>query len=113
MSTECLLVIENDSPLNFAFEMLLTPDKGVKATKSSAGDLQILVDEICETKPQVVIFEDTAKLTENHTLFDLLMSTPKVTIVIVQRESNYIHVFRKEEIMIESSSDFLEALRLE
>lgn len=110
MSIDCLLVIENDSPLNFAFEMLLTPEKGVKATKSSADDFQKLVDEVCEAKPQVVILEDTAMLTEKHSLSDFLFSNPKVTIMVVLRESNHVHVFRREELVIENSSDFLEAL---
>lgn len=103
--------MENDSPLHLAFEMLLTPEKGVIATKSSAGDFQRLIDEVCETKPQVVILEDTVMLTEKHTLFDLIISNPKLTILVVLRESNYMHVFRNEEVMIGNSSDFLKVLR--
>lgn len=111
MGTDCLLVIENDSPLNFAMEMLLVPSSGIKAVKSSAGNFQGLVDEVCNLRSQVVIFEDSAIPTEENSFTHLLISNPELKIIVVLRDSNYIHVFRKEEILIQSSSDFLEIIR--
>ena len=111
MSTDCLLVIENDSPLNFALEMLLVPSSGIQAVKSSAGDFQGIVDEVCNLKSQVVILEDSAAPSHENSLAYLLMSNPGLKIIVVLKDSNYIHVFRKEEVLIQSSSEFLEIIR--
>lgn len=111
MSIDCLLIIENDSPLNLAFEMLFGSDSGVDAVKSNAKDFRGLVDEVCNLKSGVVILEDSATGTEENVLADLLMAKPGMKIVIVLRDSNYIHIFRKDEVMIRSSSDFLEIIQ--
>jgi len=111
LSTDCLLFIENDSPLNFALDMLLVPDSGIKAFKSNADNLHGLVNELCNLKSQVVILEDSAIQTEENSVAHLLMSSPELKIIVVLRESNYIHIFRKDEVLIHSSSDFLEIIR--
>jgi hypothetical protein len=112
LNTNCLLVIDEDSPLNFALEMLLTPGSGVVAVKSNAGDFQDLVDEVCSLQSQVVILEDAAPMTEKNSLAHLLLSNPELKIIVVLRESNTIHVFRKDEIVIQKSSDLIDAIQL-
>lgn len=111
MSTDCLLVIEDDSPLNFALEMLLVPSSEIKAIKSNAGDFQGVVEEVCKLEAPVVILEDSATPAKDNSLAHLLMSNPGLKIVVVLRNSNYVHVFRKDEILIQSSSEFLEIIR--
>ena len=111
LNTDCLLVIENDSPLNFALDMLLVPDSGIKAFKSTADNFQGLVNELCNLKSQVVILEDSTISTEENSVAHLLMSSPELKIIVVLRDSNYIHIFRKDEVLIHSSSDFLEIIR--
>jgi hypothetical protein len=92
-------------------EMLLTPETGIRAVKSSASDFQGLIGEVCDSKSQVVILEDAVIAgKENCSLSELLMSNPELKIIVVLRDSNRIHVFRKDEIMIQSSSDFIEAI---
>ena len=111
MSTNCLLVIEEDSPLNFALEMLFSSDAGIKAVKSEARTFQEFVEEACRSKTQVVLLEDAAAPGERNTLTQLLMSTPPLKIIVILRDSNYIHVFRKEEILIQSSAELIEAIQ--
>lgn len=111
LSIDCLLVIENDSPLNFALEMLFGSSSGINAVKSRANNFQELVDEVCDLNSQVVLLEDSARLNGRNSPAQLLMSNPGLKIIVVLRESNYIHIFRKEEIMIQSSSDLIEAIQ--
>lgn len=113
MSTNCLLIIEDDSPLNFALEVLLAPSSGIQAVKSNAADLQDLVNEVCNLKSQVVILEDAATRTEKNSLVNMLMLNPDLKIIVVPRDNNHIHIFRKDEILIQSASDFLEIILAE
>ena len=111
MSIDCLLIIENDSPLNFALDMLLVPSSEINVVKSNAVDLQGVVDEISNLKSQVVIIEDSATLTRENSLANLLMSNPELKIIVVLKDSNYVHIFRKDEILIQNASEFLEIIQ--
>lgn len=111
LSTDCLIVIEDDSPLNFALEMLLVPSSGIKAVKSNADNFQGIVDEVCNLKSQVVILEDSATPTHENSLAHLLMSNPALKIIVVLRGSNYVHIFRKDEVLIQNASEFLEIIK--
>jgi hypothetical protein len=111
LSIDCLLIIENDSPLNFALDMLLVPSSEINAVKSNAVDLQGIVDEISNLKSQVVILEDSATPTRKNSLANLLMSNPELKIIVVLKDSNYVHIFRKDEILIENASEFLEIIQ--
>jgi len=91
--------------------MLLVPSSGIQAVKSGARDLQGIVDEVCELKSQVVILEDSATSTEENSLANLLMSNSELKIIVVLKDSNYVHIFRKDEILIQNASEFLEIIR--
>jgi len=111
LSIDCLLIIENDSPLNFALDMLLVPSSEINVVKSTAVDLQSVVDEVSNLKSQVVILEDSATPTRKNSLANLLMSNPELKIIVVLKDSNYVHIFRKDEILIENASEFLEIIQ--
>jgi|GEM_PF-4399345 len=111
LSTNCLIVIEDDSPLNFALEMLLDANSGIKAVKSRANDFQEFVDEVSRLRSEVVLLEDSSTLTGKNSLTQLLMSNTNLKIIVILRDSNYIHIFRKEEIKIQSSSELIEAIQ--
>jgi len=109
----CLYFIKDESPLIFAFDMLLNPRLGIKAVKSNAENIQDLIDEACELKPEVIVLEDAAIETKENVLANLLASSSAKKIVVVLRESNYIYTFKKEEILLASSSDFFEAIQVD
>ena len=111
LTTDCLLFIEDESPLIFAFEMLLDPKSGINAARSKAMNLQDLISEVCESKSQVIVLEDLAINPEENAIAGLLASSSVLKIIIVLRDSNYIYTFKKEEIMVQSSSDFLNEIR--
>jgi hypothetical protein len=111
LENNCLLIIDRDSPLNFALEMLLVPSSGINAVKSNAQDLQGIVNEVCKLKSPVVIVEDSATPTDDDSLAQLLMSNPDLKIIVVLKDSNYVHIFRKDELLIQNASEFLEIIR--
>ena len=113
MSTNCLLVINNASPLNFAMEMLLVPSSGIQAVKSRAHDLPGMIDEIYASQSQVVIIEETATMDNENSLFDMKKLNPGLKIILVPRDGNYIHIFRRDEIAIQNAAEFLDIIRSE
>jgi hypothetical protein len=111
LTNHCLLVIDNNSPLNLAMEVLLVPDSGVQAIKSTARNLQGVADEVHDLKSSVVILEDSAISANGNSLAQILMSNQALKIVVVLRDSNYVYIFRKDEILIENASEFLEIIQ--
>ena len=111
LTNHCLLVIDNNSPLNLAMEVLLVPDSGIQAIKSSTRNIQGIVNEIRDLESQVVILEDAAICAEKDSLAHMLMTNPALKIVVVLRDSNYVYIFRKDEILIENASEFLEIIQ--
>ena len=111
MNIDCLLVLEDDSVLNLALDQVLNPDSGIVSVKSKATDYETLGDEIRELDTQVVIIEKSEKWAEEETLANLLVSHPALKIIVVQMDSNFIHIFRKHEIALEKTGDLLKAIQ--
>jgi len=111
LSTNCLFVIDNNSPLNLAFEVLLAPSSGVVATKSNALDFQGLVAEAYNLNSEVVIIDDAVAMTRDGLPVDMFVSNPELKVIVVLKDGNCVHVFRKAEILLHSASEFLEIIR--
>jgi len=111
LSTNCLFFIDNDSPLNLAFESLLVPSSGVIAVKSKAIDFQELINEVDNLNSEVLIIEDTLTMANDNSLADMLILNPELKLIVVLRENNYVRIIRKDEILIKNASEFLEIIR--
>ncbi len=111
LSIDCLFFVKDESPLTLAFEVLLGQKSGINAIKSNAENLTDLVQEVCDQKANVIILEDLAINPKENAIAGLLASKSDLKIIIVLRESNYIYTFKKEEIVVQSSSDLLNAIQ--
>jgi len=111
LGIDCLLYIDEESPLNIAFETLLDAKSGINTVKSNASDFQELINEIGDLRSQVVILEDMAIDPRENSIAGLLASNEELKIIIVLRDSNYIYTFKKEETLIQTSSDLLDEIR--
>jgi len=112
LSTNCLFVIDTNSPLNLAFEVLLAPSSGVVATRSSALDFQGLLAEAYTLNSEVVIIDDAVAMTRDSLPADMFVSNPELKAIVVLKDGNCVHVFRKDEFLIRSASEFLEIIRI-
>lgn len=103
----CLLVSENESPLNMALDRLLSSNPGINVVKWRPTNYQGLIDEICKLKAQLVVLDEFSELAAQNSLTQLLMYHPTMRVIVVQHSTNQLHVFRKDEVMLQSSSDLL------
>ena len=108
---DCLLVYENNYLMNFALSTILSPESGVVAIKSEAKDHQALAEEIHNLGMHVVIIEASAKLADPQSIFSLLVTNPTLRIIVVQSESNFIHIFQKNEVALYQSADLVKAIQ--
>lgn len=111
LSTNCLFAIKESSPLNLAFETLLVPSSGVAAVKSNAMDLQELVDEVRNLNSEVLIIENAVITMEESSLTHMLFLNPELKLIVVLKDGNHVRIIRKDEVQIQSASEFLEIIR--
>jgi chemotaxis response regulator CheB len=114
MNTTCVLVTKQDSMLNRALnDLLQSSDCKLKVIKSGAVDVNGLITETSQVKPDIVILGESTPLARMDVLGNLLMSYPKMRVVVVSEESNWLHIFDKKDTLMTGHADLLDALCVE
>jgi hypothetical protein len=91
--------------------MVLGPETGIVVFKSQANDYQTLSDEILHLKPEIIILEGSGKMAEKGLIAHLMETHPMLKILVIQEDSNFIHIFRKDEVALEKTGDLIKAIR--
>ena len=111
MDTKCVLVTKQDSMLNRALtDLLQNSNCELKIITSGANDVHSLIAETSKVKPDIVILGESTPLARMDVLGNLLMSYPQMRVVIVSEESNWLHIFDKQDKLMTGNADLLDAL---
>jgi DNA-binding NarL/FixJ family response regulator len=111
MNTTCVLVTKQDSMLNRALtDLLQNSNCELKIITSGANDVHSLIAETSRVNPDIVILGESTPLARLDVLGNLLMSYPKMRVVVVSEESNWLHIFDKKDKLMGQNSDLLDAL---
>jgi chemotaxis response regulator CheB len=111
MDTKCVLVTKQDSMINRALtDLLQNSDCELKIITSGANDVRSLIAETSKMKPDIVVLGESTPLARMDVLGNLLMSYPQMRVVIVSEESNWLHIFDKQDKLMTGHADLLEAL---
>ncbi len=110
-SMTCVLAIRPDSLLNRALAgILLTSKDNLRVINSHADDLPGLLSEVDELKPDVVLLGESLPLAAKDILGHLLMNSPEMRVIVVSEDTNWLHVFDKQEMLMTRQSDLLELI---
>jgi len=108
----CVLAITKDTLLSFALTNLINAsDTGLVVVESSAQTFEELVMEINTHRADVILLEKSSPLAGEDALTKLLMLYPKVLVIIVDEESNWLRIFRREDILMTSPADLISAIQ--
>ncbi|MGA2502733.1 MAG: hypothetical protein ABSG01_01430 [Anaerolineales bacterium] len=111
MNTTCVLVTKQDSMLNRALtDLLQSSNCELRIITSGANDVHGLIAETSKVKPDIVILGESTPLARMDVLGNLLMSYPKMRVVVVSEESNWLHIFDKKDKLMTRNADLLDAL---
>jgi len=111
MNTTCVLVTKQDSMLNRALtDLLQNSNCELRIITSGANDVHGLIAETSKVKPDIVILGESTPLARMDVLGNLLMSYPKMRVVVVSEESNWLHIFDKKDKLMTRNADLLDAL---
>jgi chemotaxis response regulator CheB len=114
MSAPCILAVQQDSLISRALVSILQKEKSdLKVFTYKAKDLDGLIAETSEIKPDVVILGETAPLAASNSLGSLLMSFPQLRVIVVGEGTNWMHIFSKRDKLVTRQTDLLDVLCLE
>lgn len=104
----CLLVVTKESLLNLALTNLIgASGKGLVVVNSIADTFEELINEINTFTVDVILLEKNSSFAGDEALTKLLMMYPKLSLIVLNEEDNWLQIFRREEILLTSAEDFL------
>lgn len=71
-----------------------------------------MLSEIKESKPDMIILEESEPFTENSLLTRILIQIPEVPLIVISEDSNLIHIVRCQARLLSSSNDLIETINL-
>ena len=111
MNIPCVLIVVKNSLLSFALTNLINAsDKGVAVIESTARELDELIIEINNNEADVVLLDKTSSFASEEMLTKLLMMYPKLLLIVVNEENNWLHIYRRDDILMTSARDLLSAI---
>jgi hypothetical protein len=90
----------------------MASEVGQVVIESSSHTFEGLVNDINVHKANIIIMmERSSKVAWDETLTKLLMLYPRLLVIIVNEDDNWIHIYRKQDVLMTSSADLVTALR--
>jgi DNA-binding NarL/FixJ family response regulator len=103
-----VLVIKKNSLLNQAMASILhSSGSRLKVITSSAIDVQGLASDIANHKPDVILLEESMTLANKDALTHLLMVYPNLRVIVASDDSNWLHIYRKKDMLMTRPGDLL------
>jgi hypothetical protein len=112
LNIPCVLAITKDSVLGFALKNLIDASEvGLAVYESQAQTLAELVQEINDSQADVILLEKSNSFTREAILTKLLMLYPRLLVVIVNEENNWLNIYRREDILMTSPADLMNVIQ--
>jgi len=110
--TRSILLMEKDSLWKRALSSLVsTSGSDINLITSQASNLDELIGEISQNEVSVVLLgESSMPSTEKDSLTQLLMVYPKLRVIVVSEDSNWLYVFQKEDFLLTGLTDLLNVI---
>jgi hypothetical protein len=108
----CVLILHNDWLMKRALAGILNDaGKKLNVCVTEAGDLAGLRAEIVRLGAEMVFLRESTPFAENQVILQLLTDHPNLRVVVVSEESNWLHIFRKEDRLLTGFPDFVSLLQ--
>jgi hypothetical protein len=107
----CVLVMKTDVLLKRAVISLMDLEMELEIVVSDAVDIPDLARDVSKINPDIVLFSESQPVAAKETLVQLLLSHPRLRVVIVSVTSNWLHVFDKEDMLMTSLDDLLNVIK--
>jgi hypothetical protein len=107
----CVLVLKSDVMLKRAVLSLMDLEKHLEIVISEAADIKKLAKDVSKINPNVILLSESQPLAAKETVTQLLINHPKIRIVIVSVNSNWLHIYDKEDKLLTKLEDLLTVIK--
>jgi len=109
----CFLAGRKDSLFKQLVASLLNDlADNLKLYVSKAVDIEVLINEVAEVEPDMILLEDPSPFSKDSLLIRLLIERPNLPVIVISGDSNVMHIVRKETMLLNSSSDLIKTINL-
>jgi len=84
----------------------------LKLYESNAIDFSGLLDEISEVEPDMILLEESSPFLEDSFLVLLLVNKPGLPVIVINEDTNVMHVVHRETTLLTTSNDLVETINL-
>jgi chemotaxis response regulator CheB len=112
----CVLLVQTASLLNDVLLDLLFSGSELKVVTSDARDIQDITRDIARNEPDVVVLVDwlpgtgEKPLAEFETLARLMNTRANLRVIVISQNSNWLKVFRKEDVLLSHAADLIDVI---
>ena len=111
MSASRVLVMKKNSLLNSVLTDLLSRHSELNVMAGEAVDLEGLMDEITQFEPEVVLMGQSMPLASVQSLAKLMIMQPGLRVIVVSEDTNWLHIYQKEDVLLTCADDFYEVVQ--
>jgi hypothetical protein len=107
----CLLIVEHDVLMSRALPSILrdTP-AALKVFISHASDVQALIADITAVGADVILIGESMVFASGEPLAQVLTMCPKMRVIVADEESNWVHIFGKEDRLLAQLADLVSVI---
>lgn len=109
MHNPTVLVISKNPLLIQALKNIIGESKlGLEIIESKAKQYDDLVVEISTRIAEVILLDKASSFATEDVLGKLFILCPKLFMILVDQDSNWLHLYRREDVLITSSAELME-----
>lgn len=110
MKLPCILVMKEDSLLKRAIVSLAQTGCDLDVVVSEANGLDEFTDDVFQIQPDAVLLGESMPMARREALSHLLMVHPRLRLIVVSEDSNWMHIFKKEDRLLTGLNDLALAI---
>jgi hypothetical protein len=106
-----VLVLKSDILLKRAVLSLMNLEKELEIVISEAIDVNKLAMDISKINPDVILFSESQPLAAKEVMAQLLTCHPKIKIVVASVNTNWLHIYEKEDKLLTKLVDLITVIK--
>jgi chemotaxis response regulator CheB len=107
----CILIVVTNTLLKQAMTNLIANHSDMTVVTRGMNTVEELIDEIARHSPDVVVLEEGTLLSSAETLVSLLMLYPGLRVIVLSEQSNWLHIYSKEEVLMTQATDLVNLIQ--
>ena len=105
----CVLVMKTDVLLKRTVVSLMNLEKELEIVVSEAVNITDLAMDVSKINPNVVLFSESQPMAAKESL----ITYPKLRIIVVSVDSNWLYIYDKEDMLLTNLDDLLTVIKVD